>query len=82
MQLVQDGQTVCSVSGYERRAPEPRDGPALVWFEVPRGVELDLGAIYDLVDSDGKRQSIQLLDFEAVKGLVIAIEADALHARD
>jgi hypothetical protein len=79
MMLVQGVQTVCSVAGYQRRAATPSSGPALVWFEVPTGVELDLAASYELVGVEG-RQPVQLLDYEPVSGLVIAIEADALHA--
>ncbi len=76
MVLEQDGQVVCSVSRYERRAPKPADGPALIWFEVPAGVVLNLAALHELVGV-GIRQAIELLDHDVVKGLVIAIEASA-----
>ena len=77
MVLEQDGQPVCSVSCYERRAPEPADGPALVWFEVPAGVVLNLAALHELVGV-GLRQAVELLDYDAERTLVIAIEASAM----
>jgi hypothetical protein len=60
------------VTGFERRLAEPPGGPDLVWFRVPPGTVLDRGAPLEL-RAPGLRMSLELVSYEVVDGLPVAL---------
>ena len=67
------GLEIARVTGLERREPEGGDGPTLLWFFVPTNRSVRPGSCYELAD-DEQTHSIEVLDYDADAGLVIAIE--------